>query len=162
MNHDFDCFSKGDAAEDAGDYVLAREFFALGAHCGGRLCWSRLGHLYDAGRGAPLDKARAMSCWRKAWRLGDTTAAHNIAILFRERGKRRESFRWLHRAAGKGGADAQIEIAKNYLSGDGVRSSAHLAARYLVVALTMRDIQPWETDEARLMLRRIRGLGKRL
>jgi hypothetical protein len=59
MEPDYDSFCEGDAAEDAGDYARARACFEQGTRLGGHLCWARLGHLFDQGRGAPLDKARA-------------------------------------------------------------------------------------------------------
>jgi uncharacterized protein len=155
VNADYDDFCSGDAAEEAGDYTLARERFEQGARMGGYLCLSRLGHLFDSGRGAPVDKARAMSCWREAWRRGDATAAHNIAILYRERGDRRGSFRWFQRAAELGGADAQIELAKCYLNGVGVRRSVSSAIQCLTAALAMPDIQPWELDEAKLIIAQV-------
>ena len=159
MEPDYDCFCEGDAAEDAGDYSRARACFEQGARLGGHLCWSRLGHLFDNGLGAPLDKARAKDCWRKAWRLGDVGAAHNIALICRELGDRRGSVRWFRKAAAAGDADALIELAKLCISGEGMRRSMAAAAHYLHAALALPGIQPWEADEVQAMLRQLRASG---
>lgn len=152
MEPDFDCFCEGDTAEDAGDYDRARESFERGTRLGGHLCWSRLGHLFDTGRGAPLDKSRAKDCWRKAWRLGDVTAAHNIALTCRELGDRRGSVRWFRMAAAAGEVDAHVELAKLCISGNGLHRSMTSAAHYLHAALALPSIQPWEADEVQAML----------
>lgn len=56
-------------------------------------CWLRLGLLFDLGHGVEVDKAQAMRCYQRAWRQRNAVAANNIAILYRERGNRRASFR---------------------------------------------------------------------
>ena len=156
MEPDYDSFCEGDAAEDAGDYARARACFEEGTHLGGHLCWARLGHLFDQGRGAPPDKARAKECWRRAWRHGDVTAGLNIAITCRELGDRRGMVRWLRRAAAAGDFDAHVELTKLCISGEGLRRSMASATRYLDAALALPAIQPWEADEANAMLEALR------
>jgi TPR repeat protein len=156
MEPDYDRFCEGDAAEEAGDFAGARACFEQGARLGGHLCLSRLGHLFDAGRGAPLDKVRAKDCWRRAWRLGDVTAGRNIALTCRELGDRRGSVRWLRKAAAAGDFDALVDLAKLCISGEGLRRSMASAADYLDAALALPGIQSWEADEAKSMLETLR------
>jgi hypothetical protein len=142
-------YLRGDAAEDAGDFAVARRCFENGAAAGEALCWTRLGLLHDLGSGVPVDKAEAMRCYRKAWRLvGDAAAAHNIAILYKERGDRRLMFQWWLRAADAGDGDACLEVARCYGSGEGVRRSPDLQVRYLARCLTAEDISEDNLDVA--------------
>lgn len=134
-------FHRGDAAEDAGEYAVALTCFQRGAAMGDGLCWTRLGLLHDLGHGVPVDKAEAMRCYRKAWRCErDPAAAHNIAILYRDRGNRRAMFQWWLRAADAGDGDACLEVSRCYGEGRGVRRSPGLQVRYLARCLAADNV----------------------
>jgi len=107
-----------------------------------------------------LDKSRAKACWRKAWRLGDVMAAHNIALTCRELGDRRGSVRWFRMAAAAGDVDAHVELAKLCISGNGLRRSMTSAADYLHAALALPGIRPWEADDVQAMLDQLQKDGK--
>lgn len=146
----------GDAAEDAEDFETAFSAFERGAKLGNASCWVRLGYLYDTGKGVQVDKSKAMQCYRNAWRNQDVCAANNIAVLYREQGRRRTMFQWYKRAANIGDGSAHLNVAKCYLDGVGVRRSPQLALRHLAIAIDSEYISQEEQEEAVSLLNRLK------
>jgi len=141
-------FQTGDIAEEAGDFNAAFSAFERGAELGDSSCWVRLGYMFDTGKGVAVSKLEAMRCYRMAWRDQDVCAANNIAVLYREQGKHRTMFQWYQRAADIGDGSAQLEVAKCYLEGIGVRRSAELALLHLTIAVDSEYISSEEHEEA--------------
>jgi len=103
-----------------------------------------------------------MRLYRRAWRIDrNTVAGGNIAILYRERRNWRQTFRWWQRVAQLGDGSAELELAKCYLRGQGVRRDPQAALRCLAVAEGSTYISEYERELARRLLRRLRprGLG---
>ncbi|ODU22458.1 MAG: hypothetical protein ABS87_01950 [Sphingomonas sp. SCN 67-18] len=115
--------------------------------------------MHDVGEGLPENKAEAMRLYRKAWRRGSHASALNIAILYREQGKMRIMFRWYGRVAAAGDGSAQLEMAKCYLAGSGVRKNQQAALRCLNIAIGSLYISEDEREEAQGMLK---GLSPQL
>lgn len=143
---------EGDAKERAGDFDAARRLFERGGKLRQQGCWSRLAYMFDLGIGVRVDKAKAMSYYRRAWRGGEWVGASNIAILYREAGNHRATFRWFRRAAEAGDGDALVEIAKCYLAGTGVRKNAFLAHQALDGAMASNCITEEGREEAEGLL----------
>ncbi|RYG22562.1 MAG: sel1 repeat family protein [Burkholderiales bacterium] len=140
-----------DAAE-AGNFDHALQCYERGAALGDAECLMALGYMYDVGEGVAADKAIAMGLYRRAWKRGSHAAATNIAILYREMGRMRTMFRWYERVARAGDGSAQLEMAKCFLSGTGVRKDVQAALRCLAVANTSYYITEYEREEAQAML----------
>jgi TPR repeat protein len=136
----------------AGDFDRARQCYEAGAALGDFMCLQALGYMYDVGEGVAPDKVIALKLYRQAWRRGSHAAAINIAIIYREQGKMRTMFRWFERAAIAGDGSAQLQMAKCYLSGVGVRKNVQAALRCLSVANTSSYIAEFERDEAHELL----------
>jgi len=150
-------FRIGDAAEEAGDFLLARQSFERGAALGDVVCICRLAYLFDVGRGVEVDKVAAMRLYRTAWRHSrDTVAATNIAILYREQAKFPAMFRWWARAANAGDGGALLNMAKCYLEGSGVRKDAQAALRCLSAAVASQFICDEERETAKELLEAMR------
>lgn len=149
-------FSIGDAAEEAGNFDLARQSFERGAALGSAECLSRLGYMFDVGAGVAADKALAMRLYQRAWRRGSHVAANNIAILYREQGKHRAMFRWFQKAALNGDGSAQLDVAKCYLDGTGVGRNLQAAIRCLSAALSSDYISEAEREEAAELMEALR------
>jgi TPR repeat protein len=154
MPIDYQCFRNGDAAEEAGDLKTARALFERGAASGDPNCWSRLGLMFDNGIGGRVDKVKAMQCYRRAWRARDFVAAHNIAVLHREKGNQHAMFQWLRRAADAGDDGALIELARYLMDGRGARKNPVAASTFVRRALKGR-LSDAERKEAKLMLPRL-------
>ena len=149
-------FRIGDAAQDEGNFALARQSFERGAALGDAECLCRLAYMFDIGRGVDTDKAAAMRFYQRAWRRGSTTAGMNIAILYRERRNSPAMFRWWKRVADTGDGSAQFEMAKCYLNGTGVRQDAQAALRCLAAAIRSSYITEEEREEAEALLDTLR------
>lgn len=139
-------------ASDAGDFARARQCYGQGASLGDAECLHALAYMHDVGEGADQDKAIAMKLYRRAWRRGSHAAASNIAILYREQGNMSMMFRWFKRVASAGDGSAQLEMAKCYLVGSGVRRNPPAALRCLAVAIRSDYITEYEREEAQAML----------
>lgn len=140
------------AAAEEGNFDHARACYERGAALEDAECLHALGYMYDVGEGVTADKAVAMKFYRKAWYRGSHAAATNIAILYRERGKRRTMFRWYERVALAGDGSARLEMAKCYLSGAGARKDVQAALRCLAVATASDYITEYEREEAQTLL----------
>lgn len=140
------------AAEEAGNYELARQSFERAASLGCANCLTRLAYMFDVGIGVETDKPRAMHLYRRAWRQGSQVAANNIAILYREQRKHRLMFQWFLRAANGGDDDALVELAKCYLRGVGVRKSGQDALQCLASALSSGCITEASREEAQALM----------
>lgn len=150
-------FQIGDAAQEAGNFAHALTAFERGAALGDLACLSRLAYLFDTGTGVEVDKAIAMKLYQRAWRKErDTVAGSNIAILYRERRQWRSMFRWWERVAATGDGSAQLEMAKCYLRGRGVKRDLQAALRCLAAAEGSPYISEYERDLARRVLRKLR------
>jgi uncharacterized protein len=150
-------FCNGDAAEEEGRLEFARQSFERGAALGDPTCLTRLARMFDEGIGVDVDKREAMRLFQLAWRRGnDAVAATNIAILYREAGKRRSTFEWFCRAADTGDGSAQLDKAKCYLNGEGVRKDEQAALRCLANAVASYYISEYEREEAQALLENLR------
>ena len=149
-------FRIGDAAEDEGNFALARQSFERGAALGDAECLCRLAHMFDTGSGVATDKAAAMRFYQRAWRRGSTVAGMNIAILYREQRDWPAMFRWWKRIAAAGDGSAQFEVAKCYLNGIGVRQDVQAALRCLAAAFRSSHITEEEREEAEALLDTLR------
>jgi hypothetical protein len=67
-------------------------------------------------------------------------------------GNKRTMFRWYERVALAGDGSAQLEMARCYLSGAGVRKNIQAALRCLAVAKASEYITEYEREEAQAML----------
>ena len=149
-------FRIADAAEEAGNYDLARKSFERGASLGDTACLCRLAYLLDTGTGVEVDKKAAMRLYQRAWRIDrNTVAGGNIAVLYREQKNWRQTFRWWQRVAQLGDGSAQIELAKCYLRGRGVRHDPQAALRSLAAAERSIYITEYERQLAQRLFRRL-------
>ncbi len=79
---------------------------------------------------APRDNEalrRAGPLYRKAYRLGDHTAAFNLASTYQNLGRYREAVSWYRRALAAGDPDASMELARAELLGLGTRRNVRSA-----------------------------------
>jgi TPR repeat protein len=143
-------------AAESGDFDLARQCYERGAYFGDPQCLQALGYMHDVGEGVPENKTLAMQIYRKAWRRGSHEAAINIAILYREQGKRRLAFQWFERVAIAGDGSARLEMAKSFLSGFGVSRNSQSALRCLQLAIQSEYITEYERKEAGALLAALR------
>jgi hypothetical protein len=116
-----------------------------------------LGYFYDCGIGVRKNRALALKWYRRAYRRGSGAAASNIATIYRDEGNRRLEAQWYARAARLKDGDAAMELAKLVLAGRGIRKSRAHALRLLKRATVSRFITENGRDEARTILRALKG-----
>ena len=144
-------------AWESGRLKVAFDLFSKCAELGSKGCMLDLGYFYDEGLGTAVDKQQAMWWYKKAYRLGCGASASNIAILYREQGKLRYSAQWFQRSALLGDGDSEVELAKLYISGRGVRKSLTAAKKYLKRALRSSSITPAGAEEAEELLAKVQS-----
>ena len=76
------------------------------------------GYFYRKGKGSAQDLKRAKRWYHRAAKLGNPTAAGNLARLLRDEGKVADSIHWYQIAADEGVNSAQLSLADLYLSDD--------------------------------------------
>ncbi len=139
-------------AWDGGDLKKAFELFNQCAANGFIGCMLDLGYFYDEGLGVAQDKTKAMFWYKRAYRKGDSSAASNIAILYREQGRNNLMFQWFQRSVALGDGDSEVELAKLYMQGIGVRKSLSKAKELLRRAQASAHITEAGREEATEML----------
>lgn len=139
-------------AWERGDLERAFALFCRCAELGEVGCMLDLGYFYDEGVGVQKDKEKAMSWYKRAYRRGDSAAASNIAILYREYGRPRLERQWFERAVALGDGDAEVELAKLYLQGKGARRSKEKAVALLNSAARSSSITEAGREEAAALL----------
>jgi uncharacterized protein len=144
-------------AWDGGNTRLAFELFAKDAASGSDGCLLNLGYCFDEGIGTVADKQRAMFWYKKAYRLGSSAAASNIAILYREQGRLNLTAQWFRRAAGLNDGDAEVELAKLAMTGEGVRKSLATAKAHLLKALGSANITAAGKEEAEELMKKLQN-----
>lgn len=143
-------------AWERGDLKRAFSLFRRCADLGQVGCMVDLGYFYDEGVGVRKDKEKAMSWYKRAYRLGNSAAASNIAILYREHGRHQLERQWFERAAALGDGDAAVELAKLYLEGKGARRSKEKAVALLNGAVSSSSITEAGREEAAVLLGEVR------
>lgn len=77
-----------------------------------------VGYMYDNGIGTRRNRQAALYWYKRAYRRGEGTAAHNIGTVWRDYGSFPRALYWFERALKLNGGDdgeASFEIAKLYL-----------------------------------------------
>jgi uncharacterized protein len=144
-------FIRADEEEDRGNLRSAFRLFLAAARAGDVNAQARVGYYYDVGQGVRPNRAAALSWYRRAYRNGDASAAHNIGTIWRDQRNVRRAEEWFQRSVNLGHDDSQLDIAKLYLANDPKKSIRHLN-RVLQSARVERS----DKEEAARLLRRAR------
>ncbi|MDQ3365030.1 MAG: tetratricopeptide repeat protein [Myxococcota bacterium] len=87
--------------------------------------------------------------YKRAFRLGNTTAALNLAATYQNLGRYRDAVRWFRRALAAGDPSALLELAKAELLGMGTRRNVPAAfERLRRLARGVAFTAPFERTEA--------------
>jgi uncharacterized protein len=107
-----------------------------------------LGYAYDRGLGTKQSVSHAIRWYRRAVRGRSSTAATNLATIFRDAGKSRLAFQWWKRSEQMGDGDAAVDVGYCYQYGIGVRKNAASAKRMFRRALVSKNITQYGREEA--------------
>ena len=126
----------------------AAQWFRRSAEHGCGPAQNNLGILLSSGHGLRKNVKEALLWMRKAFRAGDSCAAQNIAITYRENGDLKTAFRWFRKAADAGDGDALIQLGIHYYWGKGVRRNPGAAVRCFRAAKKAKNISGMGRDDA--------------
>jgi TPR repeat protein len=101
--------------EEKGELRAAFRLYLAAAKAGDTGCQLNLGNFYDAGTGVRRNRAAALYWYKRAYRRGVSSAAHNIGILWRSEKNLDRALRWFKKAVRLGDDESNLEIAKHYL-----------------------------------------------
>ncbi|MCP4409187.1 MAG: sel1 repeat family protein [Gammaproteobacteria bacterium] len=103
----------------------------------------RVGMMYRAGEGVPVDYAEAAKWYRRAAEQGHPKAQTNLAISYRlGRGvpqDHQQALDWYFRAARQGYLDAQIGLGRLYADGNGMPRDDARAYAWYTIALASNN-----------------------
>jgi TPR repeat protein len=154
-----DLFMRADKLADEGDLKSAFRLFLAAAKAGDSSCQINLGNFYDDGKGVRRNRSAAMFWYKRAYRRGESSAAHNIGVMWRNEKKHRRALEWFKKAVKLGDDEANLEIAKHYLEVDHNPRSAIPHLRKVCES-------NWVTEagraEANTLLRRARKRANRV
>lgn len=147
-------FAKATEEWDRGRLQSARRLLLAGAKLGDYASQHTLGYFYDTGVGVKRDREAALYWYMKAFRKGYGAAASNVATIYRDEGKYRQALEWFQRAVKLKDADANLEIAKIYITklDDPAKARVFLMR---AIRAGADDITEGSREEAHDLLRRM-------
>src|ERR1700722_9485782 len=74
-----------------------------------------VGNYYADGTGVRRNRETALYWYKRAYRRGESNAALNIGILWRDEGKLRRALYWFLRAVALGNDESNLDIGKHFL-----------------------------------------------
>ena len=138
--------------EDKRNLKKAARLYLAGAKAGDSGCQLNVGNLYDAGRGVRRDRDAALHWYKRAYRQGSASAAHNIGVTWRNENKFTRALGWFKKAVAMGDAESNLEIARFYLS---VKDNPIKAARYLKIVVRSNQCSEAGAEEAKELLKQL-------
>ena len=145
---------RADKEWEAGRVKSAFRLMLAAVRMGERGAQVTLGYMYDNAVGTKRNVRAALYWYKRAYRRGESCAAHNIGIVWRDAGNFRRSLYWFERAIRMNHGDdgeAFLEIAKLYLNGNRDRRKA---ASFLRKVCRSKSVTQDAVEQAQLLLKR--------
>jgi TPR repeat protein len=145
-----DAWGKGNLPE-------AFELLQVGAKKGDEGCLFDLAYFYDNGIHVRQDLESALRLYRRIYRMRSVcaaSAANNIAVIYKQQGKRQPMFAWYRRAFSLGDGDAAVALAECWLNGVGVRKSKAKAIEMLLSSVKSSSITEDGRERATMLLKK--------
>lgn len=131
---------------EKGNLRTAFQIFLKAAKAGNAASQLNVGHFYDEGIGVRANRPAALYWFKRLYRRRkDAAAAANIGTIWRDQGNSKRALRWFEKAIGLGDEDANLDIAKLYLS----QQDIDKAIPYLEKTLKSNNITEASAEEAR-------------
>ena len=108
-------FVRADKAVDRGDLRSAFRLMLASVRLGNTGAQINVGNYYADGKGVRRNRSSALYWYRRAYRRGDCSAAHNIGILWRDEGRIQRALHWFFRAVDLGDDESNLDIGKHFL-----------------------------------------------
>jgi hypothetical protein len=117
-----------------------------------------VGNYYADGTGVRRNRSTALYWYKRAYRRGDSSAAHNIGILWRDDGKLNRALYWFGRAVALGDDESNLDIGKHFLKNE---SDPQRARPYFMRVIKSDWVSEAGVEEAELLLREADKLKRR-
>ena len=108
-------FSQACRLEEQGKMRSAFRLMLAAAKLGDIGAQLNVGNYYDDGKGVRRNRESAVYWYRRAYRRGYCSAAHNIGVIWRNEGKLRRALYWFSRAVSLGDEESNLDIGKHFL-----------------------------------------------
>ena len=141
-------FTLASSAWDRGRVKDAYRLFLAGANSGDESCQLNLGYLFDEGIGTRKNKTKAIYWYRKAYKHGNSAAATNMGILYREKKQNARAVQWFRQAIALKDNDALYELGNHYRFGLGLRKNKRLAIQCYKRLLKSKNVTEFTKEQA--------------
>src|SRR5882757_6650058 len=108
-------FIRAAKQEENGQLRAAFRLYLAAAKAGDTSCQLNIGNFYDAGTGVRRNRSAALYWYKRAYRRGDSCAANNIGVMWRNDKQPKRALGWFQKAVHMGDEEANLEIARYYL-----------------------------------------------
>jgi TPR repeat protein len=108
-------FTRADQEEERGNSRSAFRLMLAAAKLGNTMAQVNVGNYYDDAKGVRRNRAAALYWYKRAYRRGHSSAAHNIGALWRKEQQFNRALAWFLRAVKLGDDEANLEVGKHYL-----------------------------------------------
>lgn len=105
-------------------FKKAFNILRIAADRGASCCYMNLGYYYDNGLGCKHNWPKALYWYKRAVYLGQSSAATNIGITYRNKGKRHLALYWFKKSLAMGDGDVLLELGKLMLNAFGDKAQA--------------------------------------
>jgi uncharacterized protein len=154
MARNDELFVRADKLEDSGKLEAAFRLFLRGAKAGDIGCQVNVGNYYDDAKGIRRNREAALYWYKRAYRRGNTSAASNIGIMWRNEGSPRRALSWFKRAVKRGEDEANLEIARYYIEEE---NSPRRALPHLRKVVKSKWVSEAGAEEAAILLKQVKN-----
>jgi TPR repeat protein len=151
-------FIRADHEDEGGNLRTAFRLMLGAAKLGDIGAQVNVGNYYDAGKGVRRNRIAALYWYKRAYRRGYPTAAHNLGILWQREKEFKRALAWFHRSVELGDQESNLEIGKHYLH---YENDPRKAISYLRKVKPSRWITEASQEEAAKLLRDARKVLRR-
>ena len=145
---------RADKEWEAGRVEVAFRLMLAAVRTGASGAQVALGYMYDNAIGTKRNVKAALYWYRRAYRRGESCAAHNIGTVWRDAGNFQRALYWFERAIQMNSDDdgeAYLEIAQIYLKENRDRRKA---ASFLRKVCRSKSVTQNAVEKARRLLKR--------
>jgi TPR repeat protein len=107
---------RAEKLEEQGKMRPAFQLMLASAKLGSISAQINVGNYYDDGRGVRRNRSAALYWFRRAYGRGDSIAAHNIGVVWRNDGKPHRALYWFSRSVKLGNDESNLDIGKHFLN----------------------------------------------
>jgi TPR repeat protein len=158
MARNNELFVRADKLEDSGKLKAAFRLFLAGAKAGDIGCQVNVGNYYYDAKGIRRNREAALYWYKQAYQRGNSSAASNIGIMWRNEGSPRRALSWFKRAVKMGDDEANLEITRYYIKDE---DSLRRALPHLRKVVKSNWVTEAGAEEAASLLKQVKNKLRR-